>query len=113
MLCMAGQVNAQVPDLTAGELPVNAGVWINLGPTGVQAWVYRGIEGGPTPDTGLSRQFQVKTIEGGVSGSGGPGGRRRDSWSGWHRRDPCEFHIRCTEYLAMPSAMRKPVAPPR
>ena len=51
-------------------MPVNAGVWINLGPTGVQAWVYRGIEGGPTADTGLSRQFQVKTIDAGSPAAG-------------------------------------------
>lgn len=65
-------VFAKAPDLTAGEPAPFADIWFNLGPTGVQAWVYRGEDKDPnnakrkmrpTVETSESRQILVKTIE--------------------------------------------------
>jgi len=71
----ASSLFAAVPDLTAGEAPPNGKVWFNLGPTGVQAWVYRGPEGkgkryDPTVETSESRQILVQTIAAGSPADG-------------------------------------------
>ena len=66
------QATAKAPDLTAGETAPFADIWFNLGPTGVQAWVYRGEDKDsnntkrrmwPLVETSDSRQILVKTIE--------------------------------------------------
>jgi hypothetical protein len=52
-----------VPDLTSGGPTKHENVWFNLGPTGVQAWVYRGVGKKPSIETGMSRQILVKSVE--------------------------------------------------
>jgi beta-lactam-binding protein with PASTA domain len=61
---------AQAPDLTAGDPIVHGNVWFNLGPTGVQAWVYRGGGTIPWSTTGGSRQILVKSVEVGSPADG-------------------------------------------
>ena len=65
-------LSAKAPDLTASEPAPFADVWFNLGPTGVQAWVYRGEDKDPknakrkmrpSVETSESRQILVQTIE--------------------------------------------------
>ena len=61
-LCMAGQVNAAAPDLTAGGVPNDNDQW-NLGPTGMAGWCYReGI------NTTNARQFLVRVRGGRITG---------------------------------------------
>ncbi len=61
----AGKSNSKViPDLTKGEKPTDK-VKINLGPTGLQGWVYR-----IGSNTEKSRQILVQTVEDGSPGAG-------------------------------------------
>ncbi len=72
-------LSAKAPDLTAGEPAPFGDVWFNLGPTGVQAWVYRGEDKDPnnakrkmrpTVETSESRQILIQTIEKGSPADG-------------------------------------------
>jgi uncharacterized repeat protein (TIGR02543 family) len=62
--CVAGQVNAAAPDLTAGGVPNDNDQW-NLGPTGMAGWCYRtGI------NTTDARQFLVRSVAAGSPAAG-------------------------------------------
>jgi hypothetical protein len=72
-------LSAKAPDLTAGEPAPFGDIWFNLGPTGVQAWVYRGEDKDPknakrrmwpTVETPESRQILVQTIDKGSPADG-------------------------------------------
>ncbi|HSP42785.1 MAG TPA: DUF6288 domain-containing protein, partial [Luteolibacter sp.] len=68
VLGFAIPVHAQAPDLTAGGVPNNA-AYINLGPTGMEGWIYND-GGGRLQETAAARQILVTKVDAGSPADG-------------------------------------------
>jgi methionine-rich copper-binding protein CopC len=68
LLFLAVPLHAQVPDLTAGGVPNNTAC-INLGPTGMEGWIYND-GGGRLQETAAARQILVTKVAAGSPADG-------------------------------------------